>query len=85
MSSGLVTIIAYLVILLTISIILHSWSPSCRNGSDVLLTVVSYLTCPDMISIGNESTHAPNTPFSVLIPPGPVVTLTTGIFRVKRA
>ena len=39
--------------------------------------MVSRLTCPEITTIGCESTYAPNTPFNALIPPGPVVTLTT--------
>ncbi len=46
---------------------------------------VSRFTCPEITSIGTESVHAPNTPFSALMPPGPVVTLSTAGFSATRA
>ena len=59
-----------------------SWSPSCLKFlSEYDLTRVSFLTCPEIMIIGMESVNAPNTPFKALIPPGPLVTLTTaGLF-----
>ncbi len=38
---------------------------------------VSRLTWPETMSIGMESVQAPKTPLRALMPPGPVVTLTT--------
>src|SRR5579863_4865819 len=35
------------------------------------------LTCPDTISMGVESSHAPATPVIAFVPPGPVVTMQT--------
>ena len=46
--------------------------------------VVSNLTCPEMTIIGMESSHAPMTPVSAFVPPGPVVTDTTGKFPLAR-
>ena len=45
---------------------------------------VSRFTCPDRISIGIESVHAPNTPFSALMLPGPEVTFSSpGVFVIR--
>ena len=38
---------------------------------------VSRFTWPETTNIGMESVHAPNTPLSALMLPGPVVTFTT--------
>ena len=46
---------------------------------------VSRFTWPEMTSMGMESVHAPKTPLSALMPPGPVVTLITPSFPVTRA
>ncbi len=46
---------------------------------------VSRFTWPEMTSMGMESVQAPNTPFSALMPPGPVVTLTTPGMSLIRA
>ena len=47
-------------------------------GTGVVARQVARLTCPETMIIGTESVQAPNTPFSALMPPGPVVTLSTG-------
>ena len=40
---------------------------------------VSYLTFPDITIIGTPSSHAPMTPVSVFVAPGPLVTHTAAI------
>ena len=61
-----------------------SWSPSWRSGSPVERTVVSHFTCPETTNTAWESTWAPKTPVSALVPPGPAVTLTAATFPVIR-
>ena len=46
---------------------------------------VSRFTWPEITSMGMESVQAPKTPLSALMPPGPVVTLTTPGWPVIRA
>ena len=53
--------------------------------SPVDLAVQSYLTCPDRISIGIESSQAPTTPVIAFVPPGPVVTQRRAILSFIRA
>ena len=47
--------------------------------------IISRLTCPETTTIGIESVQAPKTPFSALIPPGPVVTQTDAGQSRRRA
>ncbi len=53
-----------------------SWSPSWRKESFRWRIEVSRLIWPETTTMPRESVQAPKTPFSALIPPGPVVTLT---------
>jgi hypothetical protein len=42
------------------------------------------LTCPEMNKTGVESSHAPATPVTALVPPGPVVTMAALRWLVTR-
>jgi len=77
-SSTDMSVFANFVIGRTESTMLYSWSPSWRSlrcGAAVI--IVERLTCSEMTIIGTESSHAPRTPVSAFVPPGPVVTQTT--------
>jgi hypothetical protein len=73
------TISEYFVMQSTDLVMSNSWSPNERIPSPIFLAVTSYLTCPDMINMGMESSHPPTTPVMALVPPGPVVTQTAAI------
>ena len=47
--------------------------------------MVSVLICPEMTIIGMESSQASATPVMALVPPGPLVTLTTAGIPATRA
>ena len=85
MRSGSVTISQYLVIASTDLQISNSWSPSARMCTPDMRAVQSVRICPEITSIGMESSHAPTTPVSAFVPPGPVVTQTTAGLLLMRA
>ena len=79
MSAGSRTVTAYFVIGRTIERMSTSCTPSCRipSGSSVVASNIrsGRFTCPDTNSTGVESSQAPATPVTALVPPGPVVTM----------
>ena len=78
MLDGSLTKTAYFVMPAAIRTMSTSWSPSWRSPSTSWQAMhVSRLTCPEITKSGTESVHAPKTPLSALMPPGPVVTFNT--------
>ena len=72
MSSGSMTVTAYFVIGLTIDTISTSCGPIWRTPDDPIKS--ARFTCPEIISIGTDSIHAPAQPVMAFVAPGPVVT-----------
>ncbi len=88
MLEGSVTVTAYLTIGFTMETMSTSCTPNWRIPSGVPSAAnmrSGRLTWPETTSIGVESSHAPATPVTAFVPPGPVVTIATPMWFVALA